>query len=599
LLIHSDTTNGSTVFTDSSGVEAGLGNDLSGEENHWTPTNLAATDVVLDSPTNNFATLNPLQKGGVTLSQGNLQHKASNAWASVLGTMNLNDGNAYYWEVCIKVAIHHTVLGIGTKDTDLNGTIYGGDTETCSIGSYSKTYKYGVTHKDPATAIMSTGNVIGFIFDSGTLKIYVNNVLEDTMTGLTDTDWFPYIASYYTTLQIVANFGQDSSFAGAKTAQGNVDDAGLGDFYYDRAEVEGALALCTQNLDDPAVIPSEHFNTVTWSGDNNATRSITGVGFQPDFIWLKGRSNNTVHHLQDVVRTFGIDKTLGSHTTSAEPLSDSTNYGSVGSVGSDGFTVAAGSVSGYTLHQVNLSGRTYVAWNWKANGSGSSNTDGSITSTVSANTDAGFSIVSYTATGTSSASVGHGLSKAPEMIIQKSRTTTNYWATYVPTINGTGSVKFNGTDAAHIGVWYWNNQNTTNSVFYVNNNHTNISGDDIAYCFHSVEGYSKVGSYTGNGSTDGTFVYTGFRPAYVMVKRTDAAGHDWQLYDVKRDPYNGMNHTLRANTSTPEQVNSSYPFDFTSNGFKLRVTWGDLNTSGGNYIFIAFAENPFKYTNAR
>jgi len=318
---------------------------------------------------------------------------------------------------------------------------------------------------------------------------------------------------------------------------------------------------------------------------------------------LKGRSNNTVHHLQDVVRTFGIDKTLGSHTTSAEPLSDSTNYGSVGSVGSDGFTVAAGSVSGYTLHQVNLSGRTYVAWNWKANGSGSSNTDGSITSTVSANTDAGFSIVSYTATGTSSASVGHGLSKAPEMIIQKSRTTTNYWATYVPTINGTGSVKFNGTDAAHIGVWYWNNQNTTNSVFYVNNNHTNISGDDIAYCFHSVDGYSKVGSYTGNGSADGTFVYTGFRPAFIMIKQTSV--DDWGIYDSKR--VNGFNNDgsagnglLYPNASYAEEAQASRAIDLLSNGFKLRTSNVTFNQNGGgDYIYLAFAETPFKYTNAR
>jgi len=564
---------------------ASIGGDHSGNSNDFLAKSLDSNSKTLDSPTNNFATWNPLnlQVVAATLSEGNLKAVTpASGNGLTMGTIAASSGS-WYWEVLAQSAPSDTV-SIGIKDvTDYNFGWLGSQSGDYSYrnngqkANNNTSVSYGATY--------TSGDIIGIKLDltAGTITFYKNNVSQGVAySGLTSE----YVAAMSDLTggsgTFVVNFGQDSSFAGNKTAQSNTDDNGYGDFYY--SPPTGFLALCTANLPEPTVVPSEHFNTVLYTG-NATAKSITGVGFQPDFLWNKTRSAHQNHFVYDVIR--GVNKELRTNNNTAEGTNDG-----VTSFDSDGFSVGSS-------NDCNESGQTYVEWCWKANGSGSSNTDGSITSTVSANTDAGFSIVSYTATGTSSASVGHGLSKAPEMIIQKSRTTTNYWATYVPTINGTGSVKFNGTDAAHIGVWYWNNQNTTNSVFYVNNNHTNISGDDIAYCFHSVEGYSKVGSYTGNGSTDGTFVYTGFRPAYVMVKRTDAAGHDWQLYDVKRDPYNGMNHTLRANTSTPEQVNSSYPFDFTSNGFKLRVTWGDLNTSGGNYIFIAFAENPFKYTNAR
>ena len=272
------------------------------------------------------------------------------------------------------------------------------------------------------------------------------------------------------------------------------------------------------------------------------------------------------------------------------------NPAHISSFDSDGFTTGDNPLT-------NESGGSYVAWNWKANGSGVSNTDGSITSTVSANVDAGFSIVGYTGNGSSSQTVGHGLSSAPDVMIVKNRDAFQAWVVYHSANTSepeTDWLRFNDTHATLDQLQMWQDTAPTSSVFTVGNDDAvNSNGaDHIAYCFHSVEGYSKFGSYTGNGSTDGPFVYTGLRPSLVICKRTNSTG-SWTMLDSARSPSNDVDDFLYSNKSDAELADTTADVDFLSNGFKLRNTTTDQNLSGSTYIYMAFAENPFKYSNAR
>jgi hypothetical protein len=340
------------------------------------------------------------------------------------------------------------------------------------------------------------------------------------------------------------------------------------------------------------VIPSEHFNTIAYAGNGTDGRELS-VGFQPDFVWVKNRSHDDGHVLFDVVRTLSNgNSSLTSNTTAAENTGSNV-YGRVDSFTTTGYTVEEGSAaSGNGLTQVNQSSKTYVAWNWKANGSGVSNTSGTITSTVSVNADAGFSIVKYTGNGVEGATVGHGLSKKPEMMIVKSRSLTGEgWLVYNEDMGATKYAYMNSTAAFGTYPYAWDDTEPTSSVFSIHSN-TVVNGSGatyIGYIFHSVDGYSKVGSYTGNGSSDGTFVYTGFRVAYILIKKTAAAA--WPIIDDKRE-----NKAVFAHSSQAEQTHN---VDLLSNGFKLRTTDGNFNSNGGTFIYLAFAESPFKHTNAR
>jgi len=303
------------------------------------------------------------------------------------------------------------------------------------------------------------------------------------------------------------------------------------------------------------------------------------------------------HMLTDRVR--GVTHTLSSNTTDNEAFA---SEDVLTAFDSGGFSLTADNGAGY--YGWNVNGQTMAAWNWKAGGSASSNTNGSITSQVSANVDAGFSIVSYTGTGAIAATIGHGLASAPTMIIRKDRDTAVNWVVYhasMGTGNGNLALFLNTTSAQDGGQGFMNNTTPTASVFTQGDQgFVGVSGRNyISYCFHSVDGYCKVGSYQGNGNADGTFVYTGFRPAYVMVKRTDSAGNGWGIKDAARFPSNVMNGYLFADVNNAEGTASSLDMDFTSNGFKWRGTSSDGNTSGGTYIYLAFAEQPFKHSNAR
>jgi hypothetical protein len=325
--------------------------------------------------------------------------------------------------------------------------------------------------------------------------------------------------------------------------------------------------------------PSDYFNTKLYTG-NGSTQSITGVGFQPDWVWFKNRDLTDAPTTYDAVR--GATKRLQTSSTGAE----STKTNGLTAFNSDGYT--AGSASA-----INANGSNIVAWNWLANNTTASNTDGSITSTVSANTTSGFSIVKWTGTGSNPSTVGHGLNAVPKMIISK-RISGDLasWHTYHASIGNAYDIYLNGTNAKASDTT-WNSTTPTSSVFTVNGANVNVSGAPyIAYCFADVTGYSKFGSYTGNGNADGTFVYTGFKPAFYIIKRTDTTGA-WIIKDNKRPGYNVNGSYLVANDSVAESTGSgNVASDELSNGFKIRGTSTSLNASGGTYIYMAFAAEP-------
>ena len=322
--------------------------------------------------------------------------------------------------------------------------------------------------------------------------------------------------------------------------------------------------------------PSDYFNTAPYSGDSNTTQAITGVGFQPDWVWIKSRSSAANHNLWDIIR--GTSKYLKSNSTDAE-ITDATLFNSFNS---DGFTVGNGGI-------VNDSGQTYVGWCWKGANGTASNTDGSITSTVSANTTSGFSIVSWTGNG-STTTVGHGLGVTPKLYITKDRTngSTN-WHYHTTQIDGGMDFAFlNQTNAFSSSSL----SAPSSTLITVGGTINTSSANFISYVFAEKKGYSKFGSYTGNGNADGAFVYTGFKPAFLLMKRTDSISQ-WRMWDNKRDTFNVADQALLPNNSTATQENSNQNVDLLSNGFKWRASYVDTNASGGTFIYMAFAENPF------
>jgi len=331
--------------------------------------------------------------------------------------------------------------------------------------------------------------------------------------------------------------------------------------------------------------PTDYFNTKLYTGNGTDATGITGVGFQPDFTWIKSRSDGSWHNLFDVIR--GATTRLNSNSTSADNTASTT----LQSFDTDGFTVGTGGdVNGNTIN--------YASWNWLASNTTASNTDGSITSTVSANTTSGFSIVSYTGTG-STATVGHGLGVTPKMIITKNRSSVETWRPYHVALGAGQALALNDVNATDTDAAYWSNTAPTSSVFTVGTTAgTNGSGNSmIAYCFADVQGFSKFGSYTGNGNADGPMVYTGFKPAWVMMKRTDTT-NDWFIFDSTRNTFNETDLRISANSNGAESDQTgSNPIDILSNGFKCRGNAGATNASGGSYIYMAFAEQPLVGTN--
>jgi len=352
--------------------------------------------------------------------------------------------------------------------------------------------------------------------------------------------------------------------------------------------------------------PNQHFDVLTWSGtggSSGATRSITGLNFQPDFIWEKSRTSGSNHQLLDSVRGVGQNKSIATNSTGAEPTAAGTEslYGWLSSIDSGGFTLTNGTS---TFDNWNKSGDNYIGWTWKAGGTAVTNSSGSLTSQVSANPTAGFSVVTYTSPNNSSdATVGHGLSAAPQFIITKNRDSSFNWDVWHQNLSSGYDLTFEAL-AQQSG--RWSTTTPTSSVFTVKYNYEHYSTNRyIAYCWTSIAGYSQFGSYTGNGSTDGAFVYLGFRPRFLMIKNITNA-QPWMMIDTARNTYNVGGDYLQSNSSGIENalstVSSSVALDILSNGFKLRnaaTSSGYTNASGDNYVYAAFAEAPFKYSSAR
>jgi len=592
--------------------------DQSGNNNDWTSEGgLTESDVMVDSPTNNFATLNVLDDSNSTVSEGNLKTVNGGSYTGARPTMAFPSSGKWYVEYAeFSTRRNSSVIGalrLSAAGENLDawptqaGLYWGGNGLNVTNGGMTTSPFNGI----------GQGDILQMAYDSDTGKVWlgVNNqwVRASGSTVVTDgnpaggtnqtytwgsptEDTFWSIWNY--NLNGIANFGSDSSFAGNKTPQGNQDGNDIGDFYY--APPTGFLALCTQNLPDATVIPSEHFNTLIYTGTDSDNRTITGVGFQPDFAWFKRRNTATNHGLFDSIR--GANKRLSSNLTDDE-FSDNNALMSFNSdgyvVSSDGTTNAAG---------------TYVSWNWKAGGSAVSNTNGTITSQVSANPSAGFSIVSYTGNGTAGATVGHGLSKIPDMIITKGRSNSGQWVTWQKDLTGAfdsngAYVYLNSTGQPATTTVFYDGTGFTSSVFKWRGGNENVNQSSrtyLSYCFNNVDGFLKTGTYGGNGSTNGPFVHCGFKPAFLILRNIGSSG-EWIMQDDARQTFNadaaynlGASRSVEENNGTylggPTNANN---VDWLSNGFKIRADNGNCNAVGGTFLFIAFAENPFKFSNAR
>jgi len=569
--------------------------DASGNKNNFTANNInsnasseSSYDIMTDVPTltdentANYCTWNNLDKPAASsTTNGNLTATTSTAASEVIcGTFGVSSGK-WYWEVTPS-AITSGGCMIGIRA--INQTTAAIVSTTDGYGYYTtgRTYSSSpsVTYGDTFT----TNDIIGVAFDADNGKIWwaKNGVWQasgDPAAGTNEA----YSGISGTYKPAVSNGGSTSACTVNTTF-------GQQPFAY--TPPTGFLPLNTYNLPDATIEDgSEHFETVLFSA-NNSTQDITGLEFAPDFVWLKSRSNSYSHELFDKLR--GVNKILYSNSTNAE----TTTANSLTSFNSDGFSLGASS-------NANFGSGSSVGWNWKANGSGVSNTVGDTNATVSANTTSGFSIVSFNAGAAGNHTVGHGLGVTPEMIIMKDRDSSGYgnWTVFHSSVCTSTSnyLLLNGTGGLGSVANSWGSALPTSTVFGFGSN-VNVAANDniISYCFASVEGFSAFGKYTGNGSTDGTFIYTGFRPAWVVVKRTSSGGTEWVLFDTKRDSYNeAINFLFPSSALAENPAPAYYGLDFVSNGFKWRQVHTPTNTSGATYIYAAFAENPFKNALAR
>ena len=689
-------------FSDNSGTTATtLGKDSSGNGNNFTPNNFSVSagignDSLEDTPTNNFPTLNPLDvlSGGntrsLTISEGNLKVAVGsggegNVNMTTVANIEIPTSGKWYWEVHVTdvatASASRTHLGIINQAAKFDDGLDLMYADVAGVYAYAADGTKAVSPSGTMTsygASYTDNDIIGFAVDSdnGSIAFYKNGASQGTaFTGLDMSEGFMPVVGYWGTFNI--NFGQRA---------------------FDYTVPTGYKNLRSANLPDPTILlPTKHFGTITYSG-NSSTQVITDtneVDFTPDWVWVKRRNGSNSHILTDSVR--GVHKYLGSFDSGAE--AENSIY--LTAFNSGGFTSGNNG-------DMNVSGRTYVAWNWNAGDtdgktytvtvvddsgnkfrfdgfaanavtldlaeggtyifnypsghpfrfsttadgthgggseyttgvthnsstqvtivvaasaptlyyycsshsgmggqvntnstSGSSNFDGAIQTTVKVNASAGFSIATYTGT-ESNTTFGHGLGVAPQAAFFKRRNSSGNWMVYHQGLGNTHNLYLNTSDTSQDDSHAFNDTSPTSSVFtlgisgFLNAN----GGTYVAYVFSEVAGYSKFGSYTGNGSADGAFIFLGFRPSLVIAKRTDSTGY-WRILDNKRDPHNVAHHALFANTNDTESDvdgNTQYNTDFYSNGFKLRTTLASSNASGGTWIYLAFAESPFKNARAR
>ncbi len=541
-----------------------IGADSSGNNNHYTTSGFASIDSNrTDSPTNNFATWNQGWAGAGTygthgtIVNGALELSSVGSATNAFCSQTLPSSGKYYAEMRVSSlnsfsgglmqsspSIHRSVL----FETD--GTI---DQDNSQVQSGLTSY--------------TAGNTIGILadMDAGTVQFKLQNSNYGSAVTLTTLD----------------NQGDYTFMCRANAYVELRTDSR--DFAY--SIPDGYTTLSTANYPEPSISPlngekpANYFDILLYTGNATDGHEIDGTSFQPDWLWGKHRSGSNSYQVFDSTR--GVTKNMKTNTTDAE--------GTVTTI------LASFDADGFTLNSsggLNKSANTFVAWLWKANGgTTSSNSDGDITSTVQANTEAGFSIVTYASTG-STATVGHGLTQAPEMIIAVQRA-GSAWSIYHEGMGNDKRLRLE-SNVAQATSSVWGNTTPTSSVF--TQSITSTTNNILAYCFHSVEGYSMMGKFTGNGGTDGTYIYTGFRPAWVLIKNT-ADAEWWSLFDIKRSPINENNAILSPNDSNAEYSAGGGGIDLLSNGFKLRSTSGNFNGDGDAHIFLAFAEMPFKYAN--
>jgi hypothetical protein len=568
-------------FTDNSAATATtIGKDFSGNNNNWTPNNISVTagvtyDSMLDVPTlnnstaGNFCTFNPVNVSGggaaTTITNGNLSTTAGATvtFAKVLGTFGVSTGK-WYWETTIVAVGSTATVGFGDGSPPSAATGLGGAAGELSYLSTGQKYTNAVASAYGAT--YTTGDIIGAAYDAdaGSITFYKNNVSQGAITGFSGIKYPAVGSSGGTNPQYAVNFGQRP-------------------FAY--TPPTGFNRLCTSNLPSPAIPDgATNFAATLYTGTGatlSVTNTLLNASFQPNFVWIKSRSAATNHSLYDSVRgtTKQLVITTAAETTQATGLT---------AFNSNGFTVGA-------LANVNTSAATYVAWNWKAGSSTVTNTAGSITSQVSANPTAGVSVVLFNASG-AAATIGHGLGVAPKMIIQKYITQVAGFFIYHASIGAGNIINLNTTGAASANSTIWNNTAPTSSVYSIGSGWS-IASSVIAYCFAEIAGFSSFGSYEGNNNANGPFIYTGFRPRFVVIKEyTSARG--WIMFDTLRNPSNVVDNYIFAEVANAAA--SLNLIDILSNGFKIRSTNINVNdVAGQRFIYFAFAENPFQNALAR
>ena len=574
---------GTNGFYITGATASDLGEDFSGNGNDFTSTGLTTADQMLDTPTLNYCTMNVLDNGrpaNITVSDGNLT--CAFAGAGYNGGIRSSfffdseDSDGWYAECTLDSLALASVFRAGVANASLN--LASNDAQTSADGwAYSdQGAKLNNSYTTGYGSSVGVGDVVGIAVRNGKIYFAINNTWQGSANPVTEAN------AAFTNLTGDVAFCQSTNTGGsyAHTATWNFGQSG---FTY--TPPTGYKALNTANLATPSITDgSAHFNPVLFTGNSGVAFSVTGVGFQPDWVWGKPRSYADNHRLMDVVR--GSTKQLITNATNAE----FTQAQGITSFDSDGFTVG-------THNGLNTGTNTYVGWCWLAdNTTGSSNEDGATTSTVSANTTSGFSIVKWTGTGANT-TLGHGLGAAPKMILVKNTGAADSWVVYHEDVGATKGLTLNSTAAPTTASTFFNNTAPTSSVFSVGSGgRTNGSSDGmIAYCFAEIPGYSSFSSYTGNGSaTNGPFVYTGFKPKYILYKST-TSGTRWGILDTDRSASGGGNSVgdqLFAELANAE-ANADHEIDFLSNGFKVRDASGSVNGNGYTITYMAFAENPF------
>ena len=571
---------GTNGFYITGATASDLGEDFSGNNNDFTSTGLATTDQMLDTPTDNWSTWNPTSGTWIypaTFSDGNLTAIRSGSGTNIVGsTISFPATGNWYAEFTIDATGSGShIWQVGIIEVDDAERF---DTVEPRLGSGAKGYAYTTNwsgtpvpskQNNGSSTSYGTGgtatDVIGVHLNNGTLVFYHNNVSQGTAYS-SITGEYIFAWSGQSGAQVTANFGQKG-------------------FTY--TPPSSAVAVTAANLATPSITDgSAHMQTLAYASTGTITAFVQDGNsqFEPGLVWEKSRNGANNHLWFDQVR--GATNFIRSDTTNAE----NTVADTLTSFNSNGFTAGADSVN----WGINYPGRNNVAWMWKANGAGSSNTDGSITSTVSADTTSGFSIIRWSGTG-ANGTIGHGLGIQPSLYIVKNTATTNSWLVGSTLYSNTQFLILNATDALDTAAAIWNSAYPTSSVINLGSNAgSNGSGTNnmICYAFAEIPGYSSIGSYVGNGSaTTGPFIWTGFRPAFVITKNITNAGDGWPIVDSKRSPFNTPNATVLANLSVAETT--GYQVDLYSNGFKPKSTDHSVNESGATIIYIAFAEHPF------